>query len=156
MTTTTFELVRNSYGRLVLTTAEGEVYENVAPARAFPVQAPLEGIAMVSTDGKEVAWIDRLEHLPPAIAALVREELAGREFMPEISRIINVTSFATPCTWTVATDRGDTEFVLRGEEDIRRIGPETLLVSDIHGIHYLIRGQYDLDKPTKKNLARFL
>ena len=32
MTTTTFELVRNPYGRLVLTTADGEVHENVAPA----------------------------------------------------------------------------------------------------------------------------
>jgi hypothetical protein len=156
MTTTAFELKRNAFGRLVLTTAQGEVHENVAPARAFPVQAPLEGIALVSSDGKEVAWIDRLEHLPPAIAALVREELEGREFMPEISRIVNVTSFATPCTWTVATDRGETEFVLRGEEDIRRINADTLLVSDIHGIHYLIRDQYNLDKHSKKILDRFL
>ena len=67
--TTTFELVRNPFGKLVLTDAAGEVHENVAPARAFPVQAPEESIAIVSTDGKEVAWIDRLTDLPPAIAA---------------------------------------------------------------------------------------
>jgi hypothetical protein len=156
MTTTTFELARNAFGRLVLTTQDGLVVENVAPARAFPVQAPDEGIALVSGDGKEVAWIERLEDLPPAIAALVREELGGREFMPEISRIVGVTSFATPCTWTVETDRGDTEFVLRGEEDIRRIGVDTLLVSDIHGIHYLIRQFHDMDKHSKKILDRFL
>ena len=87
---------------------------------------------------------------------LVREELEGREFMPEISRINSVTSFATPCTWSVASDRGDTEFVLRGEEDIRRLTVDTLLISDIHGIHYLIRDVRDLDKHSKKILDRFL
>ncbi|MFS2003887.1 DUF1854 domain-containing protein [Duganella sp. CT11-25] len=156
MTTSKFELVRNPFGRLVLTSAEGEVHEGVAPVRAFPVQAPDDGIALVSTDGKEVGWIDRIEDLPAAIGALVREELGGREFMPEISRINSVTSFATPCTWSVATDRGDTEFVLRGEEDIRRLTVDTLLISDIHGIHYLIRDVRELDKHSKKILDRFL
>ncbi len=154
--TTKFNLTRNPFGRLVLTTAEGEVHESVAPVRAFPVQAPDDGIALVSTDGKEVGWIDRIEDLPAAVGQLVREELEGREFMPEIARINSVTSFATPCTWSVATDRGDTEFVLRGEEDIRRLTVDTLLISDIHGIHYLIRDVRDLDKHSKKILDRFL
>ncbi|RFP18272.1 MULTISPECIES: DUF1854 domain-containing protein [unclassified Duganella] len=154
--TTNFNLTRNPFGRLVLTTAEGEVHESVAPVRAFPVQAPDDGIALVSTDGKEVGWIDRIEDLPAAVGQLVREELEGREFMPEIARINSVTSFATPCTWSVATDRGDTEFVLRGEEDIRRLTVDTLLISDIHGIHYLIRDVRDLDKHSKKILDRFL
>src|SRR3954471_10287803 len=154
--TTNFELTRNPFGRLVLTTAEGEVHESVAPVRAFPVQAPDDGIALVSTDGKEVGWIDRIEDLPAAVGQLVREELEGREFMPEIARINSVTSYATPCTWSVATDRGDTEFVLRGEEDIRRLTVDTLLISDIHGIHYLIRDVRELDKHSKKILDRFL
>jgi hypothetical protein len=156
MTTTTFELTRNDFGKLVLTTTEGQIHEGVAAVRAFPVQAPQDGIALVSGDGKEVAWIDRLEDLPPAIGELVREELAGREFMPEITRIVDVSGFATPCTWRVQTDRGDTEFVLRGEEDIRRLTVDTLLISDIHGIHYLIRDVRELDKHGKKILDRFL
>ncbi|MBJ7313420.1 DUF1854 domain-containing protein [Rugamonas sp. CCM 8940] len=156
MTTTQFTLSRNSFGQLSLTGADGSVHDNVAPARAFPVQAPLDGIAIVSSDGKEVAWIDRLEDLPAATAALVREELGGREFMPEIARILGVSSYATPCTWSVATDRGETEFVLRGEEDIRRLGLDTLLVSDTHGIHFLIRDTLNLDKHSKKILDRFL
>jgi hypothetical protein len=156
MTTTQFDLTRNAYGRLTLTAADGETHDGVMPVRAFPVQAPQEGYSLVTTDGKEVAWIDRLDDLPGAVRALVEKELGGREFMPEISRIVGVTSFATPCTWSVATDRGDTEFVLRGEEDIRRIGGDTLLVSDIHGIHFLIRDAQNLDKHSKKILDRFL
>ena len=154
--TTTFELTRNAYGRLLLTTPQGEVHEGVSPVRAFPVQAPEDGISLVSTDGKEVGWIDRIEDWPAAAGALVREELTGREFMPEIARINSVTSFATPCTWSVATDRGETEFVLRGEEDIRRLTVDTLLISDIHGIHYLIRDLRELDKHSKKIIDRFL
>jgi hypothetical protein len=154
--TTTFELIRNSFGRLILTTSDGVVHEGVSPVRAFPVQAPDDGLSLLNGDGKEVAWIERLGDLPPAIAALVQEELAGREFMPEISRINSVTSYATPCTWSVVTDRGDTEFVLRGEEDIRRLTVDTLLISDIHGIHYLIRDLRELDKHSKKIIDRFL
>ncbi|MYM38271.1 cyanophycin metabolism-associated DUF1854 family protein [Duganella qianjiadongensis] len=154
--TTQFKLTRNSYGKLILTTPEGDVHEGVAPVRAFPVQAPEDGISLVNTDGKEVAWIDRIEDLDAQAGALVREELAGREFMPEISRIHSVSSYATPCTWTVTTDRGETEFVLRGEEDIRRLTVDTLLISDIHGIHFLVRDLRELDKHSKKILDRFL
>jgi hypothetical protein len=156
MTTTKFELTRNSFGRLILTSADGTVHEGVSPVRAFPVQAPEDGISLLNSDGKEVAWIDLISDLPASIAALVNEELSGREFMPEISRINSVTSYATPCTWSVITDRGDTEFVLRGEEDIRRLTVDTLLISDIHGIHFLVRDLRDLDKHSKKILDRFL
>ncbi len=124
--------------------------------RAFPIQAPQDGIAMVNGDGAEVAWIERLDDLPPGARSLVEEELAGREFMPEIARIESVSSFATPCTWHVATDRGDTSFVLRGEEDIRRIGAESLLITDSHGIHFLVRALPALDKHSRRILDRFL
>ena len=153
---TQFTLSRDAFGKLNLTDSAGVLHENVSPVRAFPIQAPEAGISLVNTDGKEIAWIESLDRLAPANAALVREELQGREFMPEVSRIVAVTSFATPCTWTVETNRGTTDFVLRGEEDIRRIGTEALLISDTHGIHFLVRNQYELDKHSKKILDRFL
>ncbi|HEV7815501.1 MAG TPA: DUF1854 domain-containing protein [Janthinobacterium sp.] len=156
MTSTNFELSRNAFGKLTLTNGAGATFAEVAPVRAFPVQAPQDGIALVSPDGKEVAWIDRLEDLPAPQRALVAEELGAREFMPEISRIDAVSSYATPSTWTVATDRGETELVLRGEEDIRRIGSDSLLISDTHGIHFLIRNTQELDRHSRKILDRFL
>jgi hypothetical protein len=153
---TVFQLRRDSFGKLVLTAEDGLVHEGVAPVRAFPIQSPSQGISMVLSDGKEVGWIDDLAALPPQIRDLVQEELDGREFMPEISSIVDVSSFATPCTWTVKTDRGDTAFTLKGEEDIRRIGETSLLISDNHGIHFLIRDMYTIDKHSRKILDRFL
>ena len=43
------------------------------------------------------------------------------EFVPEIERIMGVSSFACPSTWQVVTDRGPAQLVLKGEEDIRRL-----------------------------------
>lgn len=156
MATTTFQLTRNAFGRLVLTTSAGEVFEGVVPVRAFPIQSPEDGIGMVHTDGHEVAWVDRLYELPGPIQHLIREELETREFMPEIENIASVTSFSTPCTWHVQTDRGDTRFVLRGDEDIRRVGPTILLVTDSHGIQFLIRDKSNLNKDSRRILDRFL
>lgn len=155
MATIRFELTRNAFGRLVLT-RDGVTHEGVAPVRAFPIQAPNDGIALVNGDGAEVAWINRLTDVAPAARTLIEEELAGREFMPEVSRIESVTSFATPCTWSVTTDRGTTSFVLRGEEDIRRVGSNGLLISDSHGIQFLVRDIQALDKHSRKILDRFL
>lgn len=152
----TFALERNAFGRLVLTTPEGAVFEGVVPVRAFPIQSPEAGIALVHTDGHEVAWLDALAQAPAPVQALIREELTAREFMPEISAIVSVTSFSTPCTWQVQTDRGDTRFVLRGDEDIRRVGPTLLLIADSHGIQFLIRDPANLSKESRKILDRFL
>ena len=156
MACTNFQLSRNSFGKLILTTAEGEVHEGVAPVRAFPIQAPDQGISMVLGDGKEVGWIDDIAGLPMQVRTLVQDELEGREFMPEILHVKDVSSYATPCTWIVKTDRGDTEFTLKGEEDIRRIGAASLLVADNHGINYLIREMYTIVKHTLRILDRFL
>jgi hypothetical protein len=151
-----FELTRNAFGRLVLTTAGGDVVEGVVPVRAFPIAAPGEGISLVGPDGHEAAWIERLDALPEALRQLVAEELDRREFMPEIRRLKSVSSFATPSTWTVDTDRGESRFVLWGEEFIRRLGKSGLLIEDSHGIHFLVRDINALDKPSRRLLDRFL
>jgi hypothetical protein len=46
--------------------------------------------------------------------------------VPKIRRLKSVSSFATSSQWTVETDRGETTLVLKGEEDIRRLGERFL------------------------------
>jgi len=151
-----FELRRDPFGKLVLTTAEGEEHVGVIPVRAFPIQAPTRGISLMRDGGKEAAWIDDLAELPDTMRTLIQEEIEGREFIPEILRIKDVSSFATPCTWFVETDRGDTEFVLKVDEDIRRVGETSLLIADNHGINFLVRDMFRIDKHSRKILDRFL
>ncbi|CAJ0789186.1 hypothetical protein LMG19083_01831 [Ralstonia psammae] len=156
MQTPDFTLNRNGFGKLVMTLVDGTVHEGVVPVRAFPISAANDGLSLMSTDGRELAWIARPDTLPTPMRALIDDELGAREFMPEIRKILGVSTYATPSTWTVQTDRGQTDLVLRGEEAIRRLTGTTLLISDSHGIHYLIRDQFALDKPSRKILDRFL
>ena len=94
--------------------------------------------------------------LPTALRELVTGELAGREFMPVIERILSVSSYATPSFWQVITDRGETALTLKGEENIRRLPGNALLIADSHGINYLIRDRLALDAQSRKFLDRFL
>lgn len=149
-------LSRDALGRLVLHLGDGEPHVGVTAVRAFPISAPDDGVALVDADGRELAWIARLDELPGAARELVEEELAAREFMPVIRSIRAVSGFVTPCTWHVTTDRGDTRFVLPGEEAIRRLSRTVLLIADNHGIHYLVRDVEALDRHSRRLLDRFL
>ena len=151
-----FTLVRNAAGRLVFTSPSGEIHEGVVPVRAHPISSPDEGISLTGTDGHELVWIERLAELPKAACTLLREELTSREFTPVIQRIRQVSSYATPSTWQVSTDRGDTELVLKAEEHIRRLSHNALLITDAHGVSFLLRDLEQLDSHSRKLLDRFL
>jgi len=151
-----FTLQRNAFGRLVLIGADGVAHEGVVPVRAFPIAAPDEGLSLLSAKGHELAWIERCDDLPPAQRALVDEELSNREFVPQIRRLHAVSSFSTPSTWSVDTDLGATRFVLKGEEDIRRIGRAMLLIADSQGLQFMVRDLAALDRHSRRLLERFL
>lgn len=151
-----FQLSRNTFGRLVFTASSGDIHEAVLPVRAFPISAPDAGLALVNAEGRELAWIDNIATLSVEAREMIEQELASREFMPEIRCIHRVSSFATPTTWHVETDRGEASFTLKGEEDIRRIASTSLLIADNHGVQFLIRDILALDKHSRKILDRFL
>ncbi|RCX11061.1 DUF1854 domain-containing protein [Extensimonas vulgaris] len=150
-------LQRDAHGRLVLTMADGSVHEDVTPVRAFPIAAPQEGLALLGPDGHEIVWVARFDRLSAADRQLVEEELAVREFTPTIEKILAVSSFSTPSTWQVQTDRGAAQFVLKGEEDIRHLGSRTrLLIASSDGLQFKIPDATALDRHSRRLLERFL
>lgn len=149
-------LQRNTQGRLVLTTDDGIQHEAVVPVRAYPISAPDRMISLVGADGHELAWLDTLDPLSTEARELVEDELRRREFMPEIKRLFGVSSFATPSTWDIETDRGRASLQLKGEEDIRRMGGGVMLIADAHGVQFMIRDVSALDRHSRKLLDRFL
>lgn len=151
-----YHLSRNSYGRMVFTTVSNSVEKEVVPVRAFPISNPLQAIALVDIQGYELVWIKSLAELPQDFRELIEDELASREFIPEIKRIVKLSSFITPVTWFVETDRGNTNFVLKGEEDIRRLSTSSLMIADQYGVHFLIRDRAKLDHHSRKLLDHFL
>ncbi len=140
-----FELFSDAQGRWVCRVAGGEPQVGVQVVRSFPLSAPLEAISIVGPDGHEAVFVARLDALDDTRRAAVAQALAEREFSPVIQRIRTVSTFGTPSTWQVDTDRGATELVLKVEEDIRRL-PGQRRIPD--------RNQ--LDRVSRRYLERFL
>lgn len=149
-------LARNAYGRLTLVDDAGQTHDNVTPVRAHPLSAPEEGLSLVGADGHEIAWIERIADLPQAQRELLQHELAHREMTPTVLKLLDVSTFSTPSQWTVETDRGTTAFILKSEEDIRRVGEGRLLIASSHGLHFLVPDRFALDRHSRKLLERFL
>ena len=143
-------------GRWYYVSAQGQQYDHVMAVRSFPVAAPEEGIALVDGDGKELLWIPHLDMLTDAVRARVLKAINQREFMPQILKLYGVSGFLTPSTWDIETDRGRTSLFLKGEEDIRRLSASVLLVTDSHGVQFLIRNLAQMDRYSRKLLDRFL
>ena len=153
----TFQLARNPHGRLVLTLPDGTAHEGVTPVRAFPIAAPGQGLSLVGSDGHELLWIPHVDQVAGPARQLIDEELAVREFVPTIEKIVAVSSFSTPSTWQVETDRGPASLVLKAEEDIRRLGGRTrLLIAGGDSMQFRVKDTTALDRHSRKLLERFL
>jgi hypothetical protein len=151
-----FALSTDAWGRLVLTDAAGRQHVGVEPVRAFPVSAPAHGVSVCDADGREVLWIDRLDGLPPALSRLLEEELARREFVPVLRRIVGISAPSEPSEWEVETDRGPTRFLLNNEDDVHRLDGHRAMIKDVHGIRYLIPDTRALDAASRRLLERYL
>ena len=151
-----FQLERNLRGRLVLISDAGERVEGVEPVRAFPLTDPRHAISLCDEAGREIWFIDDLEELDRETRALVEEQLATREFIPVIQRIIGHPPQSEPSTWNVETDRGLTSFDVESEDSIHRSEPRQVSIIDTRGIRYVIPDTKKLDSHSRRVLERFL
>jgi hypothetical protein len=150
------DLRYDAWGRLVLVDAHGREHVGVEPVRAFPISAPRHGISLLDAEGHELLWINDLDQVPRPIRELIEHDLARREFMPVLRRIVKVSAQAEPCEWQVETDRGPTRFVLGRDDDVRRLAEHGALITDSHGIRYLIPDLRTLDAASRRFLERYL
>jgi hypothetical protein len=151
-----FALHHDAWGRLVLSDAAGRQHVGVEPVRAFPITDPRHGIALCDADGHELHWIDDLDALPPPLRSILEADLARREFVPVLRRILTVSAPVEPSEWEVETDRGRTRFVLNSEDDVRRLDDRRALIVDAHGTRYLIADVDALDGTSRRLLERYL
>src|SRR6202008_2834696 len=109
-------------------------------------------VSLVGAAGRELAGVDRIADLPEPLGKLLDEDLVARDFAPTLLKLHKVSSFGVPSTWHVGTDRGETSFVLKAEEDIRRLDGGALLIASAHGVQFRIPDAKVLDRPSRKLL----
>jgi Domain of unknown function (DUF1854) len=151
-----FSLERDVAGRLVLTDRWGKVHVDVVPVRSFPISEPDGWISLLDGHGREIACVDDLAHVSPDIRELIRQELAEREFLPRIERVVRVLTSKEPHVWDVITDRGPVQFLLRDDDDIRRLGPHRAILVDMHGVRFYIPDSRQLDAKSRRILSQYL
>ncbi|HEY7158673.1 MAG TPA: DUF1854 domain-containing protein [Gemmataceae bacterium] len=151
-----FSLSHDAWGRLVLTDAGGIQHAGVELIRAFPLSDPRHGISICDNHGRELVWIDKLDDLPSTLIEQIEDELAKREFVPVIRRVLRVSAPVEPSEWEIETDRGRTSFVLNSEDDVCEMEGNRALVTDAHGIRYLIPDIEQLDAHSRRLLERYL
>ncbi len=145
-----FTLHRDPWGRLVLELADGHRVVGATAARMFPISSPDGPIALCDSSGREITWLSRLEHVSPQQRALIEDELSRRDFIPVIHRIVAVSNLSEPCEWQVETDRGPTQFILKSEEDVHRIGPHRAIIIDARGLRFLLDDARQLDAASRR------
>jgi hypothetical protein len=151
-----FSLSQDDWGRLVLIDAEGRRRVGVEPVRSFPLTDPDRWISLCDAGGREVLFIKSMDGLPVETRRILVEELALREFVPTIARIVRVSGDAFPADWDVETERGPTRFTLDSEDDVRRLGPHGVLISDARMMRYQIPDTRTLDAASRRVLERYL
>jgi hypothetical protein len=151
-----WKLEINEWGKLVMVEASGESHVGVTPVRAFPISAPSQGISILHPDGRELCWIDSLEELPLEMRTFLEAELLKKHFLPEIRKILAIDGMTEPTIWRVITDRGESTFKLKSEENVRRFGGFRAMISDANEVRYLIPDLRQLDSSSRKILGRYL
>ena len=150
-----FELIEDEWGRLVLIDSDGERHAGVTPIRSFPLTDPAHWISIFDAQHNELVCIEEPQQLPAATRDKLFAALLKTEFMPVIERLIDATH-GEPAEWQVATNRGDRTFILKGEDDIRRLPDGRVIVTDSDGLRYMIVDARTLDAHSRRTLDRFM
>ena len=86
---------------------------------------------------------------------MLQRALTQADFLPEIREIRGIVQEATQSRWHVLTDRGATEFIVDQEDHVRALEDGRHLISDSHGMRYLVPTPSSLDVASRKLLARY-
>ena len=128
----------------------------VEPVRVFPLTQPNHWISLVDAEGRERALIADPENLSQELRQILTNEMAVREFVPIIQKILKVEGEPPTCVWSVITDRGSVRFSLESEDQVRNLGTDRIVVVDQRGQRYLIPNTKQLDSSSMKLLRLFL
>jgi energy-coupling factor transporter ATP-binding protein EcfA2 len=127
----------------------------VFPKRCFPLTDPAHFIALVDERGHERACLPTASTLDADSARALDAALRAATFMPVIRRIEAITALDARWEWRVATDHGTVEFLLEQDEHVRPLDDGRYVVTDSHGMRYLIDASASLDAGSRRLLGRF-
>ena len=146
---------RDGQGRLIVTDDQGIQYQDVLPARMFPITDPDGLMSICDRQGRELFCIRSIEAVPAQLRAILQEELNRTMFTPMIKRIRRSVPFGDHVRLFITTDRGDTDITVE-IEDIYRLSGNRILLKDTNGIRFLIPDWHAMSSHSRRILDVYL
>jgi hypothetical protein len=145
------KVFRDDSNNLAVETTDGETWRKVTARLAFPYSAP-DRFIILTRDGEEVGMIRDPAELDESSRSVMEDTLQKRYHIPEIERILSVEDAHNATRWSVETDRGPREFLVRDRHNFHRVKGGDTVVVDVDGNRFRIPRDRVFDKQSRKLL----
>ena len=140
-----------------LTLLDDRSWAKVSVARAFPLSDPEHYIGFLDGAGKDVGMLHDPGPLDAESRKVVDEELQKRYFVPVVERVTSVKEEFGTIYWTVETDRGTREIVVRNLRDnIQELSASRVIITDADGNRFEFADTGKLDNKSLGIIMRNL
>ena len=129
----------------------------VSPARAFPLSDPDHYIGLLDGNGKDIGLIYDPALLDADSRNVIEKDLERRYFVPQVERVLYTKEEFGTIYWTVETDKGESDIVVRNLRDnLQELSPTRVTITDIHGNRYEFNNFQRFDTKTQSLILRNL
>jgi hypothetical protein len=129
----------------------------VSVARAFPLSDPDHYLGFLDGAGKDVGLLYDPSLLDPDSRKVVEEELEKRYFVPVVERVLTVKEEFGTVYWTVETDRGQKEIIVRNLRDnLQELSASRVILTDVDGNRFEFPDTGKLDGKSQGIILRNL
>ena len=143
--------------RLRLTVGDEKSYHTVKPVWAAPLSRPNKYLALLDGKGNEIVTLTDPAVLTPDSLAAALEELRRRYLTSTVRAILHAKQEFGATYWSVATDRGDRDFVTQNlQENAVWLSPTHLLLLDVDGNRFEITDTHALDPSSRRYVETIL
>jgi hypothetical protein len=140
-----------------LTVNNDRSWIKVSVARAFPLSNPHHFLGFLDGAGKDIGLLHDPGLLDPESRKIVDDELEKRYFVPIVERVLTIKEEFGTIYWTVETDRGEKEIIVRNLRDnIQELSASRVIISDVDGNRYEFPDIGKLDGKSQSAILRSL
>lgn len=129
----------------------GEKFTELELHRMFPITGLTKYVALMDSEGNEIAVIRDINDLMPESKAVVENCLREYYMIPRITKFIKMSEKFKIWMWTAETDKGICTFEIRNHlTAIKPLYDGRVLIKDANDNRYEIPDVNILDKKSKK------
>ncbi|MCL2513040.1 MAG: DUF1854 domain-containing protein [Oscillospiraceae bacterium] len=137
--------------------ANGENYRRVQAARALPLTDPYKCVCVFDMDGNEIGIIEDVDGLTKKMAALVKQNLEGRYFCPELSGISSIRDKMGFFYFDVDINGFKKTFSVKDiSKSIRQLENGEIILTDVDGNRFKIPDIYKIKPKSRRLLEPYL